>query len=78
MSPLEVLVALAIVVLWWWFRPEGARHASLPESQDVPASMAGADPDDILVDLRNDASDATVAAIEKDLGIAPALQRLGP
>jgi serine protease len=65
---LWVLVLVAIVALWWWFRPEGAHHAAAPQG-DVPASMQGADPDDILVDFRNDASDATVAAVEKELGI---------
>src|SRR4051794_36526513 len=67
---LWVLVLVAIVVLWWWFRPEGAHHPRAALDQDVPAATAdGADPDDILVDLKDSATAAQVAALEHDLGI---------
>lgn len=60
---LWLLVALAIVLLWWYFRPEGAHKVAQPLDADAAAAV---DPDDILVDLKDD---ATPAAIERDLGI---------
>jgi serine protease len=63
-----VLLA-AVVFLWWYLRPqedEGASRASI-EADRIAA--IGTDPDDILVDLRDDTSSATVAQIERDLGI---------
>jgi serine protease len=60
-----LLLALVLVALYWWFRPEGGSRQIAGAAPD----WAGTDPDDIIVDLRDDASDATVAAIERDLGI---------
>jgi len=73
-SPLVwLLLGLALLVLWWFYQDEPdqrAQRAPLPTT-DEPAVVGapGADPDDILVDLRDDASDAQVAALERDLGI---------
>jgi serine protease len=62
---LWLLVILAIVVLWWYFRPDG--HHAVSEAQyEADAIAAETDPDDILVDLHDD---ATPDAIERDLGI---------
>src|SRR5689334_9043871 len=64
-----LLVLFAVIFLWWYTRPgedAGARAADIEADR---AAALGADPDDILVDLRDDASDATVAALDRDLGI---------
>ncbi len=66
---LWLLVLLAVVVLWWYLRPapdEGASNARI-ESDRIAA--IGADPDDVIVDLRDDASPALVASIEREHGI---------
>ena len=66
------LVALTLVGTWSWYRADAPAGAPATPAADLAALQAtapGADPDDILVDLRDDASDATVAAIERDLGI---------
>ncbi|HSN29401.1 MAG TPA: S8 family serine peptidase [Kofleriaceae bacterium] len=60
---LWLLVALAILLLWWYFRPEGSHKVAQPLDADAAAAI---DRDDILVDLKDD---ATPAAIERDLGI---------
>jgi len=65
---LWILVLLAIVVLWWFFRPEADRGAAGAALQQ-DASVAATDPDDILVDLRDDATPAMRAAIERDVGV---------
>ncbi|HEX2690584.1 MAG TPA: S8 family serine peptidase [Kofleriaceae bacterium] len=65
-------VLLAIVVLWWYFRPEGDPGATLAE-QRADAALAATDPDDILVDLQDDVTPQAIAAIERDLGIRLAL-----
>src|SRR5678816_1574957 len=62
---LWLLVILAIVVLWWYLRPEGDRGAAQAQL-DADAAAAVTDPDDILVDLVDDASPA---AIEQALGL---------
>ena len=65
-----LLVLIAVIAIWWYFRPDGHDRASNAELDDT-TSMAdmGADPDDILVDLVDDASQETVASIERQLGI---------
>jgi len=60
---LWLLVALALVFLWWYFRPDGSHKVAQPLDADAAAAI---DHDDILVDLKDDASPA---AIERDLGI---------
>jgi serine protease len=62
---LWLLVILAIVVLWWYFRPDAHQGPTLAQ-QAADAAAALTDPDDILVDLRDD---ATPDAIEKQFGI---------
>jgi serine protease len=69
---LWLLVIIAIAVLWWHFRADpdsGATQAT----QAADAAAAQTDPDDILVDLKDDATPAQVAAIEHDAGIHLAL-----
>ncbi len=65
---LWLLLALAIVLMWWYFRPKHDEGASAAQEMS-DAAMAATDPDDVLVDLKDDASPATIAAIERDLGI---------
>ena len=60
---LWLLVALAIVLLWWFFRPEGSHKVAQPLDAEAAAAI---DHDDVIVDLKDDASPA---AIERDLGI---------
>src|SRR3569623_767376 len=60
---LWLLVAIALAFLWWYFRPDGSHKVVQPLDAEAAAAI---DPDDILVDLKDD---ATPAAIERDLGI---------
>jgi serine protease len=72
-SMLWLLVIVAIVFLWWFLRPSGDHGTAVldangqPVASDIESQYA--DPDDILVDLSDNASPAQVAAIERDLGI---------
>ena len=65
---LWLLVAIAIVALWWFYgeRPDEGVTAAQEQSDRLTAAS---DPDDILVDLKDTTSPAQVAAIERDLGI---------
>src|SRR4029079_8736473 len=64
-----LLVLLAVILVWWFFRPSGMDTA-MQQAADDPAEIALlGDPDDILVDLKDDASAAQIARLEKDLGI---------
>lgn len=65
---LWLLLALAIVLLWWYFRPEHDPGTTAAQEMSDRASAA-TDPDDVLIDLVDDASPAAIAAIERDLGI---------
>jgi serine protease len=69
---LWIFVLLAIVVLWWYFRPEGHPGATLGTEQ-TDAYQAATEPDEILVDLKDDATPAMIAAVERDAGISLAL-----
>src|SRR5258707_15806370 len=69
---LWILVLLAIVVLWWYFRPEGHPGATRAVEQ-ADAYLAPTEPDEILVDLRDDATPAMIAAIEREVGVRLAL-----
>ena len=62
-----LLVLLAVILVWWFFRPS-SEMAAAPWVDTGDIALLG-DPDDILVDLDDDASAAQVAALEKDLGI---------
>jgi len=65
---LWLFVLLSIVVLWWYFRPEGDPGATLAE-QAADAVAAATDPDDILVDLKDDVTPEAIAAVERAEGI---------
>jgi len=68
-----LLVLLAVILVWWFFRPSGMTQTAEPVTDD-PADVALlGDPDDILVDLQDDATTAQVAALENDFGIELAL-----
>src|SRR3954469_3104470 len=69
---LWILVLLAVVVLWWYFRPE-SHHVVSQVDEAAEAATAPIEPDEILVDLRDDATPATIASIERDAGIQLAL-----
>lgn len=60
---LWLLVAVAILLLWWFFRPEGSHKVPQPLDAEAAAAI---DHEDVIVDLKDD---ATPAAIEHDLGI---------
>ena len=69
---LWLLVLVAVVVIWWHFRSEtdpGAAAAQI----EADRQAAVTDPDDILVDLKDDASPAQIKAIEAAAGISLAL-----
>jgi serine protease len=67
-SLLWLLVIVSMVLLWWYFRPApDTAQLGMPNSND-PAWSAG-DPDDILVDLVDNATPGQVSSIEKDFGI---------
>src|SRR5262245_56483134 len=64
-----LLVLLAVILVWWFFRPSGMNQTA-QQAADDPADVAAlGDPDDILVDLADDATASQVAALESDLGI---------
>jgi serine protease len=65
---LWLFMILTVVVLWWYFRPDGDPGATL-QAQQADAAAAATDPDDILVDLQDDATPQAIAAIERDVGI---------
>jgi serine protease len=54
---------LALVVLWWYFRPGSTHKVAQLDENDAAAAI---DREDVLVDLKDD---ATPDAIERDLGI---------
>ncbi len=67
-----LLLLVALIALYWFFtQSQPAHRDGATEAEQAADRMAalGADPDDILVDLRDDATDAQIAAIERDLGI---------
>ena len=61
-----LLLLVALVLVWWFWRPSKDRSAA--ESAVDPAEVADlgalSDPDDILVDLRDDIPAADVEALE--------------
>ncbi len=65
---LWLLVAIAIVALWWFYRerPDAGVTAAQEQSDRLSADS---DPDDILVDLKDNTTAAQVIAIERALGI---------
>ncbi len=71
-SPLSrygwILVALLLVFLFFYLRPHEDEGVSAAQ-QSADRLTAPTDPDDILIDLRDDVDDAGVAKLEKALGI---------
>jgi len=65
---LWLLLAIAIVLMWWYFRPKHDPGAGAAQEMS-DAATAATDPDDILVDLKDDASPQTIAKLEQDFGI---------
>ena len=63
---LWLLVILAMVLLWWYFRPEGSHKVKQPLGPDAIAAI---DQSDVLVDLKDDATPAQVAALDRAYGI---------
>jgi serine protease len=63
------LVLIAVVVVWWYLRPHEDAGAGRAQYEADRLAAVGADPDDVIVDLRDDASPALVASIEQRLGI---------
>src|SRR5262245_33721580 len=70
---LWLLVIVALLFLFWFLRPGGDNSTATLDANGNPVATAAeeatSDPDDILVDLRDNASPAQVAALEADLGI---------
>ena len=65
---LWLLVLVALVLLWWHFRGKTSPGNSAAE-QAEDRITAVTDPDDILVDLKDDVSPGELAAIEREAGI---------
>jgi serine protease len=64
-----LLLLAVVVVAWWYFRPT-ADNAADPDTIAADRLVAlDADPDDILVDLADDAGDDVIAALEREVGI---------
>ena len=70
---LWVLVLIAVVLLWWHFRnkpgADGVSEGDLAAEQVDRMAAADTDPDDILVDLKDDVTAEERAAIEAAAGI---------
>jgi serine protease len=60
-----LLVLLAVVLIWWFWRPPADNGRAL----DPAADLAGADPDEILVDFRDDLGGERLAEVERALEI---------
>ena len=65
---LWLLLLLAIVLLWLYFRPGSTHKVDQITTSDDEAAQA-IDRDDVLVDLNDDATPAQVAALDRDFGI---------
>ena len=58
---------VAIAALWWYFHGRGTTHA---DKQELDADAVAAEmPDEIIVDLADDATPDQIAALERDVGI---------
>ena len=62
-----LLVIAAIVFIWWRYREPESTKVDQIFATDAEA-QAATDPDDILIDMRDDATPDQVAAIEKQIG----------
>ena len=68
-SIIWLLVLVIVLIAWWYLRPGEDDSASRALIEDDRALASDRDYDDILVDFRDDASDATIARVERELGI---------
>ena len=66
---LWLLVIIALVVLWWYFRKDKDHHAENAGIEAADRIADGGDRDDILVDLEDDATPDQVAALDREFGI---------
>jgi len=64
-----LLLLVAMVAVWVYFRPADDNGLSNAQIEADRVAAIGADPDDILVDLKDDVSDSDVARIEREFGI---------
>jgi serine protease len=62
------LVLLAVLLVWIFYRP-AAKEFDYLSSQPGEIALLDVKPNQILVDLHDDVTDAMVAALERDLGI---------
>src|SRR5262245_925015 len=65
---LWLLLALAIVVVWWFFRPKHDMGAGVAQEMSDRA-MAATTPNEVLVDLKDNATPEQIQALERDVGI---------
>ena len=63
---LWLLLILAIVLLWWYFRPESSHKVAQISGAEAAQAI---DRSDVLVDLKDDATPAQVSAIDRELGL---------
>lgn len=64
-----LLLLVAMVAVWIYFHPADDNGASNAQIEADRVAAIGADPDDILVDLKDDIDDGDVEAIEREFGI---------
>jgi serine protease len=65
---LWILLLIAVLVAWWFLKGEQDEDADASRSYAALLAQGG-DPDDILVDFKDDVSEAHIAAVERELGI---------
>jgi serine protease len=63
-----MLLIVAIVVLWWYFRPHGSHHGQGAQQIDT-AAVRAIDRSEVLVDLKDDVTPTQIAALERELDI---------
>jgi serine protease len=66
---LWLVVLIAVVVLWWFLKPPSDSGVSNAQLEADRIAAVGADPDDVIVDLRDGTTPAQVARLERDFGI---------
>ncbi len=66
---LWLLVLLMVLAAWWFLRGRDDEGASKAQVDADRAAAVGVDADEILVNLKDDVTDADVASIDRDLGI---------
>ncbi len=64
---LWVLVIVAIIVVWWYLKPKQDNHTLASEAADRAAALT--EPDEILVDLKDDVTPDQIATLQRELGI---------